>query len=141
MTQIACFRLSDSGDKACKSWAGAGGWGGGEGRKKDIGVRAFSIQRTRLSRSLEQAMMQSAHTVLLFTGCLLNDISLYTDVVLFLFFVLFGNHYPLALAVNKSSAVYIIFYHARAYRLHTDVVLFLFFVLFGGFLVLRTPMT
>ena len=67
-----------------------GGVGGG-GRKKDIGVRAFSIQRTRLSRSLEQAMMQSAHTVLLFTGCLLNDIRLHTDVVLFLFFVLFGG--------------------------------------------------
>ena len=83
------------GTRHAKSWArGRRGGEGRWGRKKDVRVRAFSIQRTQLSRSLEQATTQSARTVL-FTSCLLNDISLYTDVVLFFSFVLFGNHYPL----------------------------------------------
>ena len=54
MTQIVCSRPSDSGDEARKKLgAGRGGRGG---RKKDVRVRAFSTQQTRLSRSLEQAM-------------------------------------------------------------------------------------
>ena len=49
ITKVACSRLSDSGEDAKESWRGSF-------LLFHFRVCAFSIQRTRLSRSLEQAI-------------------------------------------------------------------------------------